>query len=310
MSWSEIDAKLEGHLYDTADEFAVSHSVFKALRLLIDSGIPQRDVGLVVDNAMTYNPKDNPYHKLASRIKTTAKPLLDDLITSIIMRQNASAGTGDSLRTGLQPSNETLAVLRPPEDESGPDMLADLFTFKLDPPREPTPPPPPKKQRPVLSAEEIKARKEARKARFAEPRAAPARATRATHKLDENVKAESLKIGEIQAETDASKTAISARRRTRSGVEIPAEAGSSREGSLVAPKRPQKGVAGLAPYSPMTQEERNRREYNLGIEVVAVDDKENFQRFNVGWVLPEGTKRGGRSNGSTATSETAEGFRS
>jgi hypothetical protein len=25
MSWSEIDAKLEGHLYETADDFAVSH---------------------------------------------------------------------------------------------------------------------------------------------------------------------------------------------------------------------------------------------------------------------------------------------
>ncbi len=239
---------------------------------------------------MVYNPKDNPFHRTAARIKGNSRAFLADLENAVYGLQS-SAGDGDTCRGALQPSAALLAgMLERNQDQS--DLLADLFTFKLDPPRELTPPPPPKKQRPALTAVEIAARKEARKARFSAPRPPPTRATRATERLEDGL-LES--VGESTAPLK-SETPVTPRRRTRSGPDSSRELNTPPDGQLMPPRKGQKGVAGLAPYSPITQEERHRREFDLALQVDKVDDRDNFKRFNVGWVLPEGIKRGGRSN--------------
>lgn len=243
---------------------------------------------------MLYNPKDHPIHKLAARILGSAKPILDDLA------QTTDAAVAPELsgksRTLEAPASRLEALLAVGEGGDQPSLLDDLFNYRLDPPPVPEPPPVVKPKRPVLSAEEVKARKEARKARFSNPAPLPMRATRTTEKLKEDQEAEIVQqAGEQPAEPDSS-VALNGRRRTRSGApsaDTVSDASPSK--MIVKQKRPQKGIVGLAPYSPLTEGERRRREGQMEIVVDHVDEQDHFKRFNVGWVLPEGLKRGGRA---------------
>ena len=55
--------------------------------------------------------------------------------------------------------------------------------------------------------------------------------------------------------------------------------------------RTQPGVAALETYAHITDKERRERERALDIVTEEVGNRDHFTRFNVGWVLPEGTKR-------------------
>jgi len=55
--------------------------------------------------------------------------------------------------------------------------------------------------------------------------------------------------------------------------------------------RTQPGVAALEVYSHVSDRERRNAERALDIVTEEVDNKDQFKRFNVGWVLPEGSKR-------------------
>jgi hypothetical protein len=62
------------------------------------------------------------------------------------------------------------------------------------------------------------------------------------------------------------------------------------EAALAAARR-QRGVVGLETVAVLTDRERRRQEKALDIVTEEVDGRDQFKRFNVGWVLPEGSKR-------------------
>jgi len=86
---------------------------------------------------------------------------------------------------------------------------------------------------------------------------------------------------------------------TESGVEMQDEADdvahTTKEASVdttaTRRSRTQPGVAALEIYSHITDKERRERERALDIVTEEVGNMDQFKRFNVGWVLPEGTKR-------------------
>ncbi|KAK8843325.1 hypothetical protein IAR55_006980 [Kwoniella newhampshirensis] len=321
MCWLFIDEKLDKNEYlDVAD--------FK------------RDVRLVLDNAMLYNPKDNLFHKSAARIKKNAEPLLEELdVISTAYPDETGIDTseskyGPSHIGDLEPTTILLQALLHGDSNANADrqdLLASIFAFELEKPKEPTPPPtpkPPRAPRKSITGAEKRKRWEEREA-AAKERAA-ARATRATKAM---VKAFAEEAG-IPGSSDAEASGLSVRptperdvRSRRRSMRNPAAAGvasistvaeesgmptvastsasgggsgsasptkrsGTGSGSTVRPtSRPQRGVVGLETIQVLTDRERREQEKRLDIITQQVDPQDQFKRFNVGWVLPEGSKR-------------------
>jgi hypothetical protein len=55
--------------------------------------------------------------------------------------------------------------------------------------------------------------------------------------------------------------------------------------------RSQRGVVGTEIVERLSDKQRREREQNLGLEIKAVDNSDQFTRFNTGWIFPEGSKR-------------------
>lgn len=258
---------------------------------------------------MLYNKAETAFHKTAKRIKTNVQPLLDSLdqiaATSALVPPDekfdlpAAAGSvGD-----LEPSLILLSsLIKPSTLEPEQDNLASLFAFQLEKPRPPTPPPPSPSKKPVrkhVTAEEKRRRWEEREA-AAKERAA-ARATRATITANTDFAREA---GYLPSDTEAHSRQISGESRSSrksarsqlssvlteqsSDTAQPGEAGPSESRSR---NRSQRGVAGLETVAILSDRERREQEKALDLVTEQVDEKDQFKRFNVGWVLPEGSKR-------------------
>lgn len=299
MCWSSIDAKLDSNQYQGAQEFQVSCLV---LRCEAEADM-QRDVNLVLDNAMIYNPPDNPYHRLASRIKSNAAEILDQL-DELPAHMGATDGVGN-----LEPARVLLEVLTSratANDER--DRLADLFAFEMAKPKEPTPAPPTPPPKPTIKRDTYADRKR----RLAEKEAAhqaravaPGRATRAGHAMVEAFKHEAGLPPSSDNEVDTPGAGSSNRRRTRPSTVGNAESSTNTKTSLQVPSREdrtsassglsrsrsQVGVARTETVERLSDKERRERERNLVLTTDSVGDADQFTRFNVGWVLPEGSKR-------------------
>lgn len=80
------------------------------------------------------------------------------------------------------------------------------------------------------------------------------------------------------------------------GASTSNESNAAGSGDTARRNRLQRGVVGEESYSPLGPRERRERDRQMAMELVVenLDSRDNFKRFNVGWVLPEGTKRGGR----------------
>lgn len=80
------------------------------------------------------------------------------------------------------------------------------------------------------------------------------------------------------------------------GASTSNESNAAGSGETVRRNKPQRGVVGEESYSPLGPRERRERDRQMAMELVVenLDRRDDFKRFNVGWVLPEGTKRGGR----------------
>jgi NuA3 HAT complex component NTO1 len=66
------------------------------------------------------------------------------------------------------------------------------------------------------------------------------------------------------------------------------------ESSTAAAKRahkPQRGVIGLETFVSVSDKERRAMEKDMDLVTNDVGNADLFKRFNVGWVLPEGSKR-------------------
>lgn len=308
MCWLFIDEKLEKNEYLRVAAFKVIVYVIEPSRLL------QRDINLVLDNAMLYNKGDSPFHRTAKRIKANAQPLLEDLdqittqsLFALPTEVNAAlapnAGSPHESASGdLEPPPLLLQLLLEisRNDESR-DHLASIFMYELEKPKPPTPPPPtppPPKSRKYMSATERKQRWEEREA-AAKERAVAGRSTRA---LKAMAGAFAEEAG-VQPSSDAEPAVPSAvpsspplhtsngrRKSMREGAPSTVLAERS-EGSIRQPSRPQRGVAGVEAVAILSDKERREMERQMDIVTEEVDSQDQFKRFNVGWVLPEGSKR-------------------
>lgn len=242
---------------------------------------------------MKYNAVDSLFHRTAARIKKNAEPLLAEL-------DSIPSQTLDNDVGNLEPLPETLNLLLAPTDDPERDTLASLFAFTLEPPRPPTPPP---EKKPKKARESNASRKEKWAAKIAEPRVS-SRATRATEAslkafeddgalaVDSSEQAESSKMAERFAD-------LGRRRSTRRGkADSEPTDGPSTASSVVGqfrPVRDKRGVVGVQTLAYLTDNERREMERNMELTVEQVNGEDLFKRFNVGWVLPAGSKRGGRS---------------
>lgn len=274
MCWLWIDEKLEKNTYRNVAEFV-------------------RDVHLVLDNAMLYNKGETPYHRTAKRIKTNSQPLLDGLATIPVESALALPGehvdSQQELDVGdLEPSRLLLQMLMQPETPGASrDHLASIFAYELEKPKEPTPPPPtpPSKKRKVETAEEKRKRREEREARARErEKAGPVRATRASLAMEKAF----VEEAGLQEPT---KSVVPGSNKTRSRRSAAADAEPA-EGSTSARRaHRQVGVVGLATYNSISDKERRQMEKDMNLATNEVGKEDLFARFNVGWVLPEGSKR-------------------
>jgi NuA3 HAT complex component NTO1 len=179
-------------------------------------------------------------------------------------------------------------------------MLASLFAFELQPPKEPTPPPPPPPEKNVKKRDNYADRKkkwEEKEARRLE-RLATGRATRAGQAAEEAFQHEAGLLPALPALVTAEAGPGPSTRRTRqslgqnqsaSDVSKALDLSSSTPSSR--PARSQVGVAGRELVERLSDKERRARELELGLEIEKVDNSDQFTRFNTGWILPEGSRR-------------------
>jgi NuA3 HAT complex component NTO1 len=291
-----------------------------------------------LDNAILYNSHPGSiYHKLAVRIKKAAEPVFKSLLSEIRLLGDFPSTSGAE-DMELEPSAASLRAMLEPGARDQLTLLHELFAYELEPPQPPTPPPKPKKK---VDKVEAAARRQAKAAKYDEPRVA-GRSTRHTvalgiDKLVEDAAEPTPSGDEVEdtgvrpasgdtgisggipiatkrlrpsnASTKAKMEdslehadAVRGRRSRRldiqeSSVSASASAESTATGSeQKARRKPERGVAGQESYSPLGPKERRERDKQMAMELVVenLDSRDDFKRFNVGWVLPEGTKRGGR----------------
>ena len=260
---------------------------------------------------MLYNASDNPFHRTAKRIKANAKPLLDELDTlQTQSRFTFSSGSGDEGNStiaqsvgDLEPSQMLLeCLLQPAVDLPNQDWLSSIFSFALERPKEPTPPPAPRppKNRKSMSAAEKKQRWEEREAKYQERVAGRlTRGTDAKEKAfteDSGTQGPSLNVDDQPAEAGPSRRRSMRVQPIGPSTTEPSEDGPSTgavsSASSVRPQsRQQRGVAGIETIAVLNDRERREQERQLNLMTPEIDRQDLFKRFNVGWVLPEGSKR-------------------
>lgn len=294
---------------------------------------------LVLDNAMLYNAKDTPFHRAASKLKTSAQPLLnelDSITTSHRSTFTESLVLSDLPVGDLEPAlphilaffQETTVSSQPEEPQ---DLLTSLFTTELEPPKPPTPtpspPPAPKKYRRPTKEEKQKKWDAVVKERQEK---GLGRSTRGTEKLTREFEEEAgmtaaaiergestpvpveggsgmgidhdgravrrstrNSLGGASPAVSTSKPAPRQRKKEPEQVpvaEVPSRSARSTS-TILPPTRQQCGVIGLEALPLLTTKERLEQERALDLTTNEVDAADQFKRFNVGWVLPEGTKR-------------------
>lgn len=135
MCWDTIDKKLDSHEYLDLAQFKVRWSPPIANSYdLID---PQRDVALVVANAMAYNQTNTPFYKTASRIQGNMPHIFADLDRNLSMRPSGlkvEPVDNDHLISGHLDSSQ------PNDERDGEEHLNGERILSQTPPEEPLPP--------------------------------------------------------------------------------------------------------------------------------------------------------------------------
>ena len=250
---------------------------------------------------MKYNAPDSTFHRIAKRIQGSSRELLAELDQLAMPAPLKDSVNGDANHEygeigDLEPSRHFLEVLISQSGDSQQrDRLASLFAFDLEPPKEPTPPPPPTPV-PVKKRENYADRKrkwEEKEARHLE-RLESGRSTRAGQAKEEAFQHEAGLLSPLPA-APQSEAGPSTRRTRHSMGNTSSEAsktlGSSSSTSASRPVRSQVGVAGREIVERLSDKERRAREQELNLEIEAVDNSDQFTRFNTGWILPEGSSR-------------------
>jgi NuA3 HAT complex component NTO1 len=262
----------------------MSHPQYRSLH--------KRDIGLVLSNALKYNAPDTTFNRIAKRIQTNSRGLLSELDSLAPIAEDGQpvdADVGD-----LEPSRILLeALVSECGGASARDRLADLFAFELEPLKEPTPPPP---SAPPKKRVDKKKRWEEKEAKRLE-RAATGRSTRAAQAITEAFQHEAGLLPPPSSPLSAAEPEAGPSmptRRTRNSMAGPSIE-ATKEEVIPAPglsrSRSLRGVVGRELVERLSDRERREREQNLGLEIEAVDNSDQFTRFNTGWILPEGSKR-------------------
>ncbi|KAG7527546.1 hypothetical protein FFLO_06827 [Filobasidium floriforme] len=285
MSWDQIDDRLDTHAYGDLSDF-------------------QRDIYLVLDNAMLYNPSDHPFHRLASKIKKAAVGMFADLANQLATVTAGSSDQQTNDSRSLEPSPQSLQPLLFRDSGSQRDLLAQLFAYEFRPLPPPSPLPPLPKLKRIITPAERLAQAERRKAEAEALRAAgSSRHTRSAgpsasqNTIHEEMLPKELRTGYIRSKPTSRRPTVKASSDSQNAASIEGagRTSESADDTTVIPlRRPETGVLGKIVYSPMTDQERRAKEKQMSLVVDQVDIKETFSRFNVGYVLPEGSKRGGR----------------
>jgi NuA3 HAT complex component NTO1 len=290
MCWTLIDEKIEQNEYRRIEDFKVDLTQWNKTD-------KQHDINLVLDNALKYNAPDSTFHRIAKRIQANSREFLAELDQLSMPALHADLINGDSGHEeigDLEPSRNFLEVLISQSGDSHHrDRLASLFAFDLEPPKEPTPPPPPPVA--VKKRENYADRKrkwEEKEARHLE-RLESGRSTRAGQAKEEAFQHEAGLLPPLPAAPQAE---AGPSRRTRHSMgnstsEVSRTLDSSSSNAASRPVRSQVGVAGREIIERLSDKERRAREQGLNLEIEAVDNSDQFTRFNTGWILPEGSSR-------------------
>lgn len=230
---------------------------------------------------MTYNKSDSPIYRAASRIKAQAIHFLQELQQTVrhIPAKSPEIGHVGDLEPAFSVLNLLLSSDTIDDDLNiilDKDPLSSLFAYefeKLKPPPPPPPPPPPKPPR--------------------APRDRKAEAERRKQRLQENIASASViktrrgvaKAEAFEAEANATGTVSSPNSKDDSlDMEADADALSSTDARSSKggkrKKRPPIVLPGQADIPPVVED---------------VDKQDSFKRFDEGWILPSGSRRGGRA---------------
>ncbi|KAF7431134.1 nuA3 HAT complex component nto1 [Pleurotus ostreatus] len=290
MCWSMIDAKLDRHEYLDVQRF-------------------KDDIDLVLSNAILYNKPGTAFYKTATRIRASARPILDELDKLCVSHTELATGAPDLSAMTVDESSSPLPPLplgdlEPPltvlemlvTDSGGlqeglPFLLEEpaitsLFRYEFGKDKPPPPPPPPKPKKTKVKppkkdrAEEYEKRRLIRQqqkeaAAVSSPQDAlldqsPGFRIPRTRKQAANAAAfEAEATAEVSVETEGTELQANL-------YETPGPSSKKR-----AP-RAQVGQLGQPQW------------------VEDVDSRSSFALFENGWILPEGSRRGGRDRPAAA----------
>jgi len=211
---------------------------------------------------------------------------LDELEDVAPSTENDLAGDLESSIPLLQALSQNIS-----EDPTKPqDYLASIFAFELEAPRLPTPPPPeptPPKLKKRTTEAERKQRWADKEARAKDRLPGGGRTTRAADTLIKAFENE----GAVEP-MDMATPRGSRKTRGRKGEEQGMDSTRSSPAGTVKPmSKPQRGVVGIETLAILSDKERREQERRLDLVTSELDAKDAFKRFNVGWVLPEGSRR-------------------
>ncbi|KAG6825753.1 hypothetical protein H0H92_002556 [Tricholoma furcatifolium] len=291
MCWIAIEARLDRHEYWDVE-------TFKDL---------QRDVNLVIDNAILYNPAGTPFYKAAVKMQNSSHAIFEDLRQKIKASDDSSS-IGSSSHGDLEPPIELLEALISTDtiqDEIDivlkDNPLVSLFNFALPelkppPPPPPTPPPPPpKQQKSKLPAKTKKKKKQAADSVGTDTtpvvspgrprtRAAEASAARGEELLREPMEQPTEEQGPADESMEGAEPQDASVRAVTEEVDV--------MGNDTPP--PSSGLSAAEPSKRAPRVSKARRESLPVVETIS--NKESFKMFNQGWILPAEQKRGGRTS--------------
>lgn len=231
----------------------------------------------------------------------------------------------------LEASQASIRALKA-SDHDQRTLLEKLFAYELEPPQPPTPPPKPKQRlekdeararKQARAAKYVGPRIPGRSTRHTVAMGIDALVEEPPATIDEPEDGARRKSRRQANAGDEAANAQVARVRRSHTSDIPVEENrnatrsrrvkadpklngvtdslsgdltSASSGEVVPLERAERGVVGKETYSPLGPKERRERDRKMAMELVVedLDSRADFKRFNVGWVLPEGTKRGGR----------------
>ena len=313
MCWDMIDQKLDRHEYLDLAEFKVCKQVISSLTRS-HCYISQRDINLVLSNAMTYNQANTPFYKTASRIQDAARTelaKLDQYVRQTPIPQPHPLPLADAEAVEEKPQMDTdrlepesddvplppIGDLEPPldmldllvsEERIRPDTdiiltsapINSLLNFELPLIRPPAPPPPPL---PPPRQKFQKAQK--RKPKYDRKAALERKKQERKMALDASPgfrapRTRSALAAAAAFEAEATGSGTGTSQTPEVEVEQPVAGPSTASATPEKPRRSRKSTAGLARDIPLTVED--------------VDSKQSFRMFEKGWILPAEHRRGGR----------------